>query len=136
MASRRRGRIIAFQALYAWDINERDAASAASFDWLDEDPGTETLSFAQLLVAGTIEAIVEVDEAIRTQLEHWNFDRLARVDLAVLRLGAFCLIHRTEIPARVTIDEAVAIAKEYGSPDSYRFVNGILDGIRKRRDIS
>ena len=136
MASRRRGRIIGFQALYAWDVNERDAVSATSFDWLDDDPGAETLSFARLLVAGTIEAVVEVGEAIRSQLEHWNFDRLARVDLAVLRLGAFCLIHRTEIPARVTIDEAVAIAKDYGSPDSYRFVNGILDGIRKRRNIS
>lgn len=136
MASRRRGRIIAFQALYAWDVTKRDSADLLRFDWLDEDPGTGTLDFSRLLVAGAIEAIDEVDACISAQLEHWDFERLNQVDRALLRLGTYALMYRREIPPRVTIDESVAIAKEFGSADSYRFVNGILDGIRKRLNLT
>jgi N utilization substance protein B len=56
---------------------------------------------------------------------------LKRVDLAVLRIGAYSLIFQRDIPAQITIDEAIEIAKEYGSEDSYRFINGVLDGIWK-----
>lgn len=135
MASRRRGRIIAFQALYAWDVTGRDSAELLQFDWLDDDPGEGTLCFSRLLVGGTLEAIQDVDACISDQLEHWDFERLSRVDRALLRLGAYSLMYRREIPPRVTIDESVAIAKEFGSADSYRFVNGILDGIRKRLNL-
>lgn len=112
------------------------AEEILGFGWLDSEPAPETADFARLLVAGTLESIGEVDSAIKEQLEHWDFSRLGRVDLAILRVGVYSLLFRREIPARVTIDEAVDMAKEFGASDSYRFVNGILDGIRKRLAIS
>ena len=72
-----------------------------------------------------------VDAAIKSHLQNWSFERLKRVDLAVLRLGAYSLLYQRDIPAQITIDEAIEIVKEYGSEDSYRFVNGVLDGIWK-----
>jgi N utilization substance protein B len=87
--------------------------------------------FARLIIAGTIENIEAVDNAIRSHLQNWSFERLKRVDLAILRIGAYSLLFQRDIPAQITIDEAIEIAKEYGSDDSYRFVNGVLDGIWK-----
>jgi len=108
------------------------------FSWLDEerrehvDP--ETLSFAKLIVAGCLENLDTIDAAIRQQLENWDFSRLARVDLAVLRMSVYALFFQKDIPASVTIDEAIDIVKEFGSDDSYRFINGVLDGIRKAQE--
>lgn len=135
MASRRKARILAFQALYAWDSSGGKAEGILEFDWLEEDKRAaldeEVASFARLLVAGAIESIEAVDEAIKSHLQNWSFERLKRVDLAVLRIGAYSLIFQRDIPAQITIDEAIEIAKEYGSEDSYRFINGVLDGIWK-----
>jgi N utilization substance protein B len=135
MASRRKSRILAFQALYAWDASGGKAENLERFGWLEEDKrlslDEEVAAFARLLVAGTLENIEAVDEAIRGHLENWSFERLKRVDLAVLRISAYSLIYQRDIPAQITIDEAIEIVKEYGSEDSYRFVNGVLDGIWK-----
>ncbi len=90
------------------------------------------MAFPRLLAAGTIENIGRVDDVIREALEHWDISRLAKVDLALLRTSVYALLYREDIPARVTIDEAVEIAKEFGSADSYRFVNGVLDSIRQK----
>jgi len=135
MASRRKARILAFQALYAWDASGRDANGLDDFGWLDEEKRAslddEVRSFARLLTAGTLENIEAVDGTIRSHLENWSFERLKRVDLAVLRLSAYSLMFQRDIPAQITIDEAIEIVKEFGSEDSYRFVNGVLDGIWK-----
>ncbi len=135
MASRRKSRILAFQALYAWDASGGASQEADSFGWLEEEKRAsideEVAAFARLLIAGTLENIEAVDEAIRSHLENWSFERLKRVDLAVLRISAYSLMYQREIPAQITIDEAIEIVKEYGSEDSYRFVNGVLDGIWK-----
>jgi N utilization substance protein B len=69
---------------------------------------------------------------IEEQLEHWELSRLAKVDLAILRISAYALRFQPDVPADVTIDEAVELAKELSTDDAYRFVNGVLDGIRKR----
>ncbi len=69
---------------------------------------------------------------IRGQLENWDFSPLNKVDLALLRMSVYCLLYQPEIPPTVTIDEAVDISKTYGTADSYRFVNGVLDGVRKK----
>lgn len=92
---------------------------------------SESLDFGRLLITGTIENIGAIDQAIKDHLEHWDFSRLGRVDLAILRISVYCLFYQKDIPATVTIDEAVDISKEFGTDDSYRFVNGVLDGIRK-----
>ena len=135
MASRRKARILAFQAVYAWDSSGGATERLLDFDWLDEEKRAtldeEVATFARLLIGGTLENIGAVDAAITAHLQNWSFERLKRVDLAVLRIGAYSLLFQRDIPAQITIDEAIEIAKEYGSDDSYRFINGVLDGIWK-----
>jgi N utilization substance protein B len=135
LSSRRKARILAFQAIYAWDSSGGGAEGLLDFGWLDDEKrgnlDEEASSFARLLIAGTLERSAEVDEAIRSHLPNWSFERLKRVDLAVLRVGTYSLLFQKDIPAQITIDEAIEIAKEYGSEDSYRFINGVLDGIWK-----
>ena len=135
MASRRKARILAFQAIYAWDSSGGKAEGILDFNWLEDEKRAslddEVATFARLLIAGTLECIEAVDAAIDSHLQNWSFERLKRVDLAVLRIGAYSLLFQREIPAQITIDEAIEIAKEYGSEDSYRFINGVLDGIWK-----
>jgi transcription antitermination protein NusB len=135
MGIRRQARIIAFQALYAWDQSGKSVENLTDFPWLDDDKRKgypeESLTFARLLVQGFLENYADIDEKIRAHLDNWDISRLARVDLALLRLGCYSLLYQSQIPATVTIDEAIDIGKKYGSDDSYRFINGVLDGIRK-----
>lgn len=135
MASRRKARILAFQAIYAWDSSGGKAEGLLDFGWLEDDKRAildeEVATFARLLIAGTLENMAAVDAAIDSHLQNWTFERLKRVDLAVLRIGTYSLLYQRDIPAQITIDEAIEIAKEYGSDDSYRFINGVLDGIWK-----
>ncbi len=135
MASRRKARILAFQALYAWDASGVAVRELLDFSWLDEEKRAsleeELKVFARLLIAGTVENVAEIDHAIQAHLQNWSFERLKRVDLAILRMSAYSLLFQRDIPPQITIDEAIEIAKEYGSEDSYRFINGVLDGIWK-----
>ena len=141
MASRRKGRILAFQALFSWDAHYSQTGDTSipdgllDFSWakpadnaaLDE----ELLVFSRLLVTGTVENISAVDTMIRKHLENWELTRLNRVDLAILRMSVYTLMFQTSIAPTIVIDEAIGIAKEFGTDDSYRFVNGVLDSIRK-----
>jgi N utilization substance protein B len=131
MGSRRQARTIALQALYSWDVGEMPEESVLEFEWVEEERrASETLAFAGLLVSGTVENVTEIDRRIADSLKGWTIERLARVDLAILRFSAYSLIFQTDIPARVTIDEAVDLAKRFGAQESYRFVNGVLDSIQ------
>jgi N utilization substance protein B len=135
MGARRKGRIIAFQSLYRYDLSGAALEDLFDFSWLESDKPVanlpETTTFARLLIQGVLENLPEIDDTIRKQLENWDFSRLNRVDLALLRMSVYCLLHQQDIPPTVTIDEAVDISKTYGTADSYRFVNGVLDGVRK-----
>jgi len=107
------------------------------FRWLDPERRAavedDILAFAASIAAGTIENIELIDDVIRKHAEHWDMDRISKVDLAILRISAYALLHQPDIPATVTINEAVEIAKQFSGNDSYKFVNGILDSIRKER---
>jgi len=143
MASRRKGRILAFQALYSWDIRYNQTGDASipegllDFSWADGDvPGSVPIdekmaAFSRLLVTGTVENILNVDSMIQKRLVNWELSRLNRVDLAILRMSVYALMYQGETPPSVVIDEAVEISREFGSDDSYRFVNGVLDSVRK-----
>lgn len=135
MGARRKGRVLAFQALYRYDMTGQGVAELLDTSWMDpqaRDALTdESRQFAALLVQGTLESLAEVDARIAERLEHWDLSRLGRVDLAILRVSVYALLHQSSIPAGVTIDEAVDIAREYGGDSSYRFVNGVLDAVRK-----
>lgn len=131
MASRRKGRILAFQALYAWEAAGTPMEELTAFPWLEQPPDEETAAFSRLLIGGTIENSREVDRMIRSHLKNWDFSRLNRVDLAVLRMSVYALMYQREVPPSIVIDEAIGISKEFGADDSYRFINGVLDSIRK-----
>lgn len=132
MGSRRKARIYAMQALFSWDISDTPLEELLEFSWIEPRADREdTLAFSRLLIAGTIDHIADVDVAIQAHLEHWKLERLARVDLAILRLSAYSLLFQKDIPASVTIDEAIDLAREFGSDESYRFVNGVLDAVRR-----
>ena len=136
MGSRRKARVLALQALFSWDYTSQSGSELCRFEWLDDERRAnyeeDTLMFARLIVQGSLENIEEIDKKIKEQLEHWDFSRLARVDLAILRFSIYGLLYQQDIPFSVTIDEAIDIAKQYGSGESYRFVNGVLDGVRKQ----
>lgn len=135
MGSRRKARIIAVQSIYSWEANETGRDKLLDFEWLEGPGGSDdTVAFARLIVAGVLENIEDVDKRIQDHLDHWDITRLSRVDLAILRMACYSLVYQSEIPASVTIDEAIAIAKDFGSDESFRFVNGVLDSIR--RDLS
>jgi transcription antitermination protein NusB len=120
------------QSLYSWDVGKLSTEQLLDFEWVDRREGREdTFAFARLMITGTLEHIEDVDNAIQTHLEHWDITRLAKVDLAILRSAAYALLYQQDVPASVTIDEAISIAKEYGTDDSYKFVNGVLDAIRR-----
>ncbi len=139
MSSRRKGRILAFQTLFSKDFNNNSIEELVGFNWLDEEKlkqlDNETIDFAKLLVVGTLENLEEIDISIKKQLKSWNFNRIVKVELAILRFSVYSLLYQKDIPSTVTINEAVDIAKEYGSNEAYRFINGILDGIKKSKDI-
>ena len=132
MGSRRKARIIAMQSLYSWDVSDLTRERLLEFEWVDHQEGREeTFAFARLIIAGVLEHIDDVNTAIKNHLEHWDIARLSKVDLAILRMGTYSLLFQQDVPASVTIDEAIAIAKEYGTDESYKFVNGVLDAIRR-----
>ncbi len=135
MGSRRNGRIIAFQAIYSWEMNANPFEDILDLPWIDKSRCYEdSLVFAKLLVNGTLQNIKTIDSQISRQILNWDFNRLSRVDLAILRISVFSLLYQKDIPPSVTIDEAINIAREFGSDESYKFINGVLDGIRKKND--
>jgi N utilization substance protein B len=135
MASRRKGRILAFQALYFWESNRVPVEELVNFAWLEEQKrislDEETAVFSRTIIAGTIENIFDIDKMIKDHLENWDISRLNRVDLAILRMSAYSLMFQKDISASIVIDEAIGICREFGADDSYRFINGVLDSVRK-----
>jgi N utilization substance protein B len=135
MASRRKGRILAFQALYCWEANRVPIEELLNFSWVENGKRAvlehDTIEFSRLLAAGTIENIKAVDGMIKKHLQNWDISRLNRVDLAVLRISAYTLMFQSDISASIVIDEAIGISKEFGTDYSFRFINGVLDGIHR-----
>lgn len=134
--ARRKGRILAFQALYSYDVGSIDLQSLLAFSWVDdkmlEKMGEESLTFARLLIRGTVENLAEIDERIKVNLCNWDFDRLNRVDLAILRISVYPLLFQKDIHPTIIIDEAIDISKEFGSGESFKFINAVLDSIQKQ----
>ena len=135
MASRRKGRILAFQALYCWESSRVPVEELAGFSWLENEKlaglDQAIVDFSRLLITGTIENIKAIDAMIKKHLENWDFSRLGRVDLAVMRISVYSLMYQNEMAPSIVIDEAIGISKEFGADDSFRFINGVLDSIRR-----
>jgi len=135
MASRRKGRILAFQALYFWESsNHAPVEELTGFSWLEEEKRAgldeEIAVFSKALIAGAVENIGDIDNMIMEHLENWDISRLNRVDLAILRMSVYTLMYQDDIAPSIVIDEAIGICREFGTDDSYKFINGVLDSIR------
>jgi N utilization substance protein B len=93
------------------------------------------LVYAQALFEGTVEHLDEVDSLIRSKAEHWRLERMPCVDRNILRLAVFEFLYQLDVPKLVIINEAIELAKRFGSEDSGRFVNGLLDGLLKSHNF-
>lgn len=135
--SRRKGRILAFQALYSYDVGAMSLERMLEFSWIEGEGSAgkfseEECTFARLLIVGTVEHIDEIDSYIKKYLStNWDFSRISRVSLAILRLSSYSLLYQKDMKPSIVIDEAIDIAKEYGQDDSFKFINAILDKISK-----
>ena len=146
--SRRNGRVIAFQAVYSWDVTKASLDELLSFSWLQKDSeieagqqaepeelsenAKEERTFASLIIAGTISHIDEIDKLIEGHLSSsWSMDRISRVALAILRTSVYELLFQNGAEQKIVIDEAVNIAKDFDTDDSYKFINAVLDKIGK-----
>jgi len=134
VGSRRSARILALQALYQIDITARPVEEVVTFDWLDRTLDENVVAYARGLVEGYVEKRDFIDGLIVRQLEHWEMKRVSYIDRAILRFSTYSLFFQDDVPDTVVINEAVDLAKIFGTDDSYRFVNGVLDGIRKHKE--
>jgi len=128
-----RARARALQALYAWDVRgdqRLDALAEQLWDELNMSP--EERRRADVLLARVIHQREEIDGALRDVTTNWRLDRLGAIERSVLRLGAAELA-LGDTPAKVVIQEAVNLAERYGSAQSARFVNGVLDALARRQ---
>ena len=104
------------------------------FPWAErtsKEVHDEDLLFSQLLFLGTVEHINKIDTLITKNLENWDFNRLKLVDKAILRLSTYSLLFQQDTDPRIVINEAVTIARTYGTDDSFKFVNAVLDSIKR-----
>ncbi|HEX2163997.1 MAG TPA: transcription antitermination factor NusB [Thermoanaerobaculia bacterium] len=95
----------------------------------------EAFDHARALVEGAVAHREEIDRLIRTQADNWRLERMPAVDRNILRLAVFELLHQPDVPKLVVLDEAIELAKKYGSEQSSRFINGLLDGLLKQRVV-
>ena len=139
--SRRKGRILAFQALYSYDVGGVPLDELLTLEWeysgddetVEHDQTTD--DFARILISGTINHLEEIDALIQRHLTgNWEFGRINKVSLAILRMSVFSLLYQKDMPPSVVIDEAIAITKKYGADDAFRFINAVLDSIHKELD--
>jgi len=130
---RSRARAWAVQVLYRWESQDRTGSVC---DALAETLATRRVSprrlpYVRQLATVLDEHLTEVDQALQRALENWRLERLATLDRAVLRLATAELLYIEEIPPKVSIQEGIRLAEQYGGPDSPRFVNGVLDALYK-----
>ncbi len=126
MSRRSRAREIALQVLYQDDLNPQHSPAEADLFVLRRLRAPELVEFARSLISGVRQNREELDTRLAQTAEHWSLGRMAATDRNVLRIGAYEILH-FDTPDRVAINEAVELAKRYGSKHSAQFVNGILD---------
>jgi transcription antitermination protein NusB len=131
MGLRREARELALQMLYALDSNSSVGVRETLQTFREEQVEItgKVRAFAEELVQGVQAQRESIDEAIRIRSKNWSLARMPRVDLNVMRLAAYELMFRADIPKKVSINEAIEIVRRYGDKESPAFVNGILDEI-------
>lgn len=138
MRKRTKAREFALQILYEFDVSKSAdtdtsvLAGELNDFWVDNNEADpEVKSFAEKLVSGVLVNLENIDEQISSFAQNWELKRMAVIDRNVLRMGSFELMYLEDIPPKVSINEAVDLAKKYSGDESGKFVNGILDSIRQ-----
>jgi N utilization substance protein B len=136
------GREAVVQMLYQWEIGGGPIDQVVRVFWAEspsEDadepspviPSGRLQVFAGELAAGVVRTVDELDPVISAAAEHWRIERMATIDRIILRLAVYEFVHEPAMPARVVINEALELARTYSSDEAIRFINGMLDGIRR-----
>jgi len=129
MGTRRKGRELALQALYQMEVTGDNSARALELFLSHFEGGGEAKDFARGLISGVMDKRAEIDRLIARCAENWKIERMAKVDLLILRMATYELLFCPDIPMNVSLDEAIEIGKRYGSADSPTFINGVLDQV-------
>ena len=132
IGARRRGRECALQVLYSLDLNSSlSTAQALAHYWraFEDEKDPAIVSVAEDLVNGATTNQTEIDDIVQRASKNWRLDRMARVDRNLLRLATYELRFHPDVPAKVVINEAIEVAKRFGTAESPAFVNGLLDRI-------
>jgi transcription antitermination protein NusB len=137
--SRRRGREAALQMLYQAEIGGHPLEIVRGMIWQvgrpeQEVPSERMRAFANRLAEGTLDALGRIDPILEEHAKNWRLVRMAVVDRLILRLAVYEFLETPDTPRRVVIDEALELAKRYSAPDAVKFINGVLDGVRKTLD--
>jgi len=130
---RTKARELVLKFLYQIDITKDKWQEAIIDFWQERDVEEDIKQFANLLIEGTFKQLDYIDSVIANSAENWEFKRMAIVDRNIMRMACFEMLFRPDIPPKVSINEAINLAKKYGDVESGKFVNGILDRIK--RDI-
>lgn len=132
---RRRAREAALQMLYQSEVGRASAVEAIATYWPAHDADSELTGplreFANSLVRGTLDRIKEIDAILASHAQNWRVERMAVIDRLVLRLAIYELLADPDTPSRVVINEALELARAYSGEEAVRFVNGVLDAVRK-----
>ncbi|WIG60207.1 MAG: Transcription termination protein NusB [Ktedonobacterales bacterium] len=130
--TRRRARVLALQTLYEYDVAHHEVSAIIQRHAEDEALPDRVITYAEELVQGVLTHLSQIDEAIQEAAHEWPLDQMAAIDKNVLRLAIFEMLFNNSVPAKAAINEAVELAKEFGSDPSSRFVNGVLGTVFHR----
>ena len=132
MKKRTRARELALQFLYQLDLRGTEFLDEVQTFLREEEGDKGTREFAQHLVRGTVENQAAIDLTIREVAQNWDIERMAVIDRNVLRMATYEILHRKDIPPKVSINEAIELGKRYSTQNSGGFINGVLDKIKDR----
>lgn len=140
LAARHRGREAAVQMLYQWEVGRLPLADVkrvwAEVTDEDEPLPADLAAFANALAEGVTAHVTELDPLISEAAAHWRIERMNVIDRLVMRLAVYEFLYERETPATVIINEALELARAFSSEESVPFVNGVLDGIRRKLERS
>jgi len=134
---RHQAREAALQMLYQWEVGRASMPDVLRTFWLHDEPPASELpdehrAFAEALATGVTNQVGNIDPLITEAAEHWRLERMNVMDRLILRLAIYEFLHEPDTPARVIINEALELARTFSHDEAVRFINGLLDAIRRR----
>jgi N utilization substance protein B len=132
MGKRREARELVLKSLYCWEISGKKPEEVFADLSSQVELDNSSRVFSRDLFNSVLKHQKEIDDLIKKNVQHWDFSRIAVVDKNILRIGICELLYLDDIPLKVSLDEAIELAKKYSSEDSGSFVNGVLDAIAKK----